>query len=233
MIDSAEHTALPVPIMIRYYGGLRRGELLALKASDIEVDPEWTEGGLWIRRSISEFDGKHIPADVVARYGDSIVAIPNSTRLLRIKQTKTKRVRFVPLPADILDRLREHIADQAKIRESLTGAQLDHHGWLFARPDGSGELWAPSAFTSCYRHFLRRRGLKPARFHGLRHAYGSNLINDGNNLKTVSSLMGHARTSTTADVYAHLLERPGREVAERIQARINRTKATLRTEKVN
>jgi integrase len=90
-------------------------------------------------------------------------------------------------------------------------------------------LWAPSAFTSSFRAFLNRRGLKPARFHDLRHGYGSQLIKGGEDIKTVSSLLGHARPSTTVNVYAHLLDRHGQEVAKRIQARIDSTKSKAST----
>jgi len=86
-------------------------------------------------------------------------------------------------------------------------------------------LWAPSAFTACYRAFLRRRGLKPARSHTPRHAYGSYLISGGEDITTVSSLFGHSCPSTTVNVYAYLLDQSGQEVAKRIQARIDRTKA--------
>lgn len=41
--------------------------------------------------------------------------------------------------------------------------------------------------------------------HSLRHTYGSLLIASGSNLKVVSSLMGHAQTSTTANIYLHEL----------------------------
>lgn len=224
VIDCAESTALPLPIAIGYYGGLRRGEILALRVSDVEADFDWTEGGIWIRRSISEIDAQRIPEVVLQRYGDTIVRLPDTTRVLRIKQPKTRRIRFVPLPADILTGLRQQIENQRKRMTELTGDSGERDTWLFSRPTAPGELWAPSAFTSCYRDFLRRRGLKPARFHALRHAYGSYLIRGGEDIKTVSSLLGHSRPSTTVNVYAHLLDRPGQEVAKRIQARIDSTK---------
>jgi integrase len=232
-IDCAENTVLPLPIAIGYYGGLRRGEILGLKESDVEAAFDWGEGGLWIRRSISEIDSKRIPDEVLARYGDAIVPLPDTTRVLRIKQTKTRRVRFVPLPADILTGLRGHVTAQRQRLADLLGEKAPHDCWLFSRPDAPGELWAPSAFTSCYRALLLRRGLKPARFHDLRHAYGSHLIGGGEDIRTVSSLLGHSRTSTTVNVYAHLLEKPGQEVAKRIQARIERAKEKQPSTTVN
>lgn len=51
------------------------------------------------------------------------------------------------------------------------------------------------------------------------------MIQDGSDVKTVQPLMGHSRACTTLNVYCHLFEQPGQEVARRIQARIDRTKA--------
>ena len=170
-------------------------------------------------------DSKRIPAAMLARYGDAVVLIANTTRVLRIKQTKGKRIRRIPLPGDLIAKLREHFRAQGALREELGLGAIDLDEWMFPKPGTPDQLWAPTAFTSCYRAFLQRRGLKPAKFHGLRHAYGSQLIQDGFDVKTVQSLMGHSRPSTTLNVYAHLLDQPGNEVARRIPARIDKTKA--------
>jgi integrase len=225
IIETAEDTALPVPLAVGYYAGIRRGELLGLKWLDLEVDSDWTEAAIWVRRSVSEVDGKRVPATMLERYGDAVIPLPNTTRVLRIKQTKTRRIRKIPLPADLIANLREHFAAQGRVREKLGMSAVDLDEWMFPKPGAPGQLWAPTAFTSCYRAFLRRRSLKPARFHGLRHAYGSQLVQDGFDLKTVQALMGHSRASTTLNVYAHLFEQPGQEVARRIQARIEKVKA--------
>ena len=42
------------------------------------------------------------------------------------------------------------------------------------------------------------------RFHDLRHAYATLMIEDGEDLAVVSKSLGHANLSTTADIYAHL-----------------------------
>jgi integrase len=161
---------------------------------------------------------------MLARYGDAIVHVPGTTRILRIKQTKSKRIRRIPLPAEIVSKLYEYLADQNRLRQELSLSAVGLHDWMFPKPGEPDQLWSPSAFTSCYRAFLRRRELKAAKFHGLRHAYGSQLIRDGFDIKTVQFLMGHSRASTTLDVYSHLLDQPGEEVAQRIQSRIERAR---------
>jgi len=47
-------------------------------------------------------------------------------------------------------------------------------------------------------------GLPRQRFHDLRHAYATLMIEDGEDLAVVSKSLGHANLSTTADINAHL-----------------------------
>jgi integrase len=43
-------------------------------------------------------------------------------------------------------------------------------------------------------------------FHGLRHTSATLLISDGVPMRAVSAVLGHAQASTTANIYAHVLE---------------------------
>ena len=49
-----------------------------------------------------------------------------------------------------------------------------------------------------------RAGLPHQRFHDMRHAYATLMIEDGEELAVISKTLGHSNISTTADVYAHL-----------------------------
>ena len=51
---------------------------------------------------------------------------------------------------------------------------------------------------------LRRAGLPRQRFHDLRHAFATLMLEAGEDLAIVSRSLGHATITTTADVYAHL-----------------------------
>lgn len=58
--------------------------------------------------------------------------------------------------------------------------------------------------TQDFQKALERLGLPRQRFHDLRHAYATLMLEDGEELAVVSRALGHADLSTTADVYAHL-----------------------------
>ncbi len=101
----------------------------------------------------------------------------------------------------------------------------------FARP--SDYVFASSVGTPLHYRNVSKRGLDEAvaragldkegrprlRFHDLRHTFASVLIAQGENVVYVSRQLGHASTSVTLDVYAHLFDRAaqGRRSVERLE----------------
>ena len=51
---------------------------------------------------------------------------------------------------------------------------------------------------------LEKNGLRPIRFHDLRHSCASLMVMNGVPMKQVQEWLGHSTFSTTADIYAHL-----------------------------
>jgi integrase len=58
--------------------------------------------------------------------------------------------------------------------------------------------------TKAFQRILERAGLPRQRFHDLRHARATLLLEDREELGVVSRILGHSQIATTADVYAHL-----------------------------
>lgn len=118
-------------------------------------------------------------------------------------KTKTSR-RAVPLPAGLVQHLKEHRAAQAEALLKL-GIRTD---LVFATSEG----------TPVLRRNLVRRHFKPALLHaklpagfslyGLRHTCATLLLQAGTHPKIVAERLGHSSTTTlTMDVYSH--EVPG------------------------
>ena len=51
---------------------------------------------------------------------------------------------------------------------------------------------------------LKKYGLRPIRFHDLRHTCASLLVAKNINMKIIQVWLGHSNMSTTADIYSHL-----------------------------
>ena len=164
--------------------GVRRGEAIGLKWGDItELDGV---SRITVRRAVS-----YTPATGVT-----------------VNETKTaaKGRRTVPLDADAVDALKAWKAVQAS---KLTIEAVMPEAFIFSktgdeprRPD-----WAQIQWTDLCKAASKAVGRKVScHLHDLRHAFVSGLLEAGENPVRVSRLAGHSRTSTTLDVYGHLLE---------------------------
>ena len=203
LLCAAEGTRLYIPIMLAVAAGLRRGEILPLQWTHVNL----TTGAMRIQRAVEE----------TKQFG------------IRFKEVKGKRSRPVTLPSFLIDALRVHQQEQQKTHE-MFGSDYRDGDLICPQPDGS--LWKPSAFTSSYRALLKRRGLSGPNFHGLRHSHASHLLADGIDLKLVSERLGHSRASFTLDRYVHLLPGRDQEAAERIDVSMRKAIEETRKGKV-
>ena len=72
--------------------------------------------------------------------------------------------------------------------------------------------------TRSLQRCLQRLGLPRQRFHDLRHAFATLMIESGEDLGVVSRILGHSNLATTADVYAHLTPAMLDRAADRMDA---------------
>jgi integrase len=79
--------------------------------------------------------------------------------------------------------------------------------------------------TRFFQAAVERAGLPRKRFHDLRHACATLLIEQGEDLAVVSRMLGHSNLSTTADVYAHLTRAMQQRAADRMDFILRRSEA--------
>jgi integrase len=118
--------------------------------------------------------------------------LQRGTRTLAEPKTERAR-RTLRLPRQVAAALSAHRARQSVV--SLAGL-------IFTTEKGTA-LDTRNATRALQRH-LQRLGLPHQRFHDLRHAFATLMIESGEDLGAVSRILGHADFGTTADVYAHL-----------------------------
>jgi integrase len=158
--------------------GLRRGELAGLRWQDVNSE----EQTIIIRQTSNYLPGKGVYVDTPKT--------STSNRPLKLSRS-----------AFLL--LMEYKRWQDDQRDALGDAWKDKDGRIFTTDDGAPMF--PDSITQWFSKFVKRTGLPKVTVHSLRHTYASIMISDGVPLVVVSHQLGHAQTSTTANIYAHVI----------------------------
>lgn len=172
--------------------GARRGELCALRWSDVDL----AAGTITIRRAVGQ-DG----ADKWE------------------KDTKTHQQRRVTIDPETVTVLTEHW-DRCRARAAALGLTLSRNAFVFSlSPDGSSHL-VPGSVTQRFNRLARRLGVD-AHLHSLRHYSATELIAAGVDVRTVAGRLGHSGGGiTTLRVYAAWLAEADQRAAAGLLARM-------------
>ncbi|APC85489.1 MULTISPECIES: tyrosine-type recombinase/integrase [Clostridium] len=172
-------------ILLALGSGLRQGELLALRWSDINFDTFEIQ----VNKSI-----KHV----------KIISPDGTGERKTIEQSPKSKTsnRIVPIPSKLINVLEEHKALQ-DIEKKAAGSSYIDKNLIFANEIGRPIL-VKNIFR-IYKNILISAGIKHKKFHSLRHTYATKLFEKGVQLKTVQKLLGHKDISITADIYTHVM----------------------------
>lgn len=141
-------------------------------------------------------------------------------RLTSCKTDKVRRISPAPFVMDILRQQRMK-QNEARLR---AGSYWDNVWNLVFTNEIGGHL----CHHTVYKHFKRivkELGIPDVRFHDMRHTYAVISIQNGDDIKTVQSNVGHSTAAFTLDVYGHVSQRMQKESANRMQNYINELKS--------
>ena len=181
--------------------GLRRGELIGLRWGDVDL----LQRIIHVRRSIGEHD---------------LAAQQLEDDQERLRPKTQAGVRLVP----ILD------GAQRALEELYRSApEGDEDAPVFATVrrvragDGAtrevGATLDPRMVSRVFRRYAQRAGLRETiRLHDLRHTAITGAIAQGESILLVSAFAGHAKTSTTVNIYAHLMPAHVARAARRMRS---------------
>ena len=119
--------------------------------------------------------------------------------------------RYISLPAETMQLLRQYRAWQSGERLRLGGYYQDQ-GFLFAQD--SGKPMHPDNVNVWLRNFSKRHNLPHINPHAFRHSMASLLYFNGVDSVSISKRLGHAQVSTTANIYAHVMEAADKKNAD-------------------
>ena len=94
----------------------------------------------------------------------------------------------------------------------LEGEDYQDQGFVFAQDTG-GPMH-PDSVTTWLSRFSKRHGLPHVNAHAFRHTMASMLYFNGVDSVSISKRLGHAQVSTTANIYAHVMEAADKKNAD-------------------
>ena len=171
--------------------GLRKGEALGLAWRNLD----WEAATLEISQQVQQVNGK--------------------TRLSPTTKTATSR-RVLPIPPQLLERLREHWREQQE-EIHLRGDDWKEHGLIF--PSEVGTPIGPRNFNEAWKLACARAKLRHIRVHDLRHTCATLLAEQGVGIEVRAKLLGHSAASITAE-YTHINLAMVREAVEQLEQRL-------------
>ena len=118
--------------------------------------------------------------------------------------------RCISVPDETMDLLRKYKIIQDAEIQKLDGYYTDY-GYLFTQENG--KPMNPKSVTGYLAKFSKKHGLPHISPHMFRHTMASMLYYKGVDSVTISSRLGHAQTSTTTDLYAHVIQAADKENA--------------------
>ena len=168
-------------ISIAIFTGARIGELSALTWGDLSGNVLTINKTFKYVRNLN--NGKYEP----------LISMP--------KTAAGKRT--IILPQKAIDLLEHHKLIQDELKDKL-GDKYKHKELIFANQQGN--YLAPHTIRKYFATRLDEANCPHVRFHSLRHLTATILLENKIDIKTVSSILGHANVEITQNIYQHVLD---------------------------
>lgn len=188
LLNAVHDTRFEVPTNLALALGLRLGEILGLRWSDVDFE----NGIINIEQNL-------------VRAGTKLI----------FKEPKTEESkRSISAPYDLLKLLKEHKKKQIELKIRSGGEYNNKHNLVCTRD--SGEPLNTSSFSHAFGDFIKRRDIPHVRFHDLRHTNATLMLLSGTAPKVASSRLGHSTISITMDLYSHVLKDMNKDAADKL-----------------
>jgi len=198
LFKALESHTLEIPIKVILFLGLRRGELLGLKWSDID----YYNKTITIQRNL-------------IRGGDT------GTKVILTTPKTEESNRTIVLSDNIINMFNKYKLYQSELKLKQ-GKIYKDNDFIFCNEDGSNIN--PASFSKRFGEFIKNNNLKHIRLHDLRHTNATMMLLSKVPAKVVSERLGHSNISITLDLYSHVLDEMKQEATNKIDDILFNTK---------
>ena len=157
-----------------------------------------------VRVSTAEYYRRSIELHVNPRIGDIKLNTRDENGNIVITRPKTETsVRLVSIPQ--------------KAVELLQQEHRKHPDNPYMFPSTrTGEMYYPDSIVTLHKRILKSAGLSYINFHSLRHTFATAALQNGVDVKTVSSMLGHYDAGFTLRTYTHATRQKQEQAAKKM-----------------
>lgn len=192
LVDAARENRYYVAVKLLAETGVRRGEALALRWTDIDFEKQT----LWVRGTLARTD-----------------------KGLYVTSPKTQAsVRQIHLPAHLVELLKSHLLAQSN-EIAQAGSKYAQKGFVFSTQ--TGEPVDPRNLQRSVQLACKKAGLPAVSPHTLRHSAATTMLEAGIPIHVVSRQLGHSNINITVDIYGHVSDNGAKEAMETLGRLLN------------
>ncbi len=195
LFDAVRGLKIEYPVLMAGYYGMRRGEIVGLKWSNIDFE----YGTITIKHTVS------------------YVTLDGKTILVAKDRAKTKKsIRTLPLVPPIRDLLIK-MKKKEEANKQFFGSDYYYGDDDYIYKNEMGKLISPDYVTQNFEIQVKKiKSLEKIRFHDLRHSCAALLRHEGVPLEDIQKWLGHSQITTTESIYAHFEDKIHIKSAQKI-----------------
>ncbi len=187
LLEQVRRHRLETILALALTTGMRRGEILALRWSDVNLE----EGSIQVKHTV----------DYINHYG-----------YVESEPKTAKGRRKIMLSSFVVEMLNAHRSAQMEARYKAGEKWIDKNlvftGLL-------GDFFNPNYVLRVFKRVLVAAGLPDMTFHMLRHSAATILLSMGVHPKIVQEILGHSTINITLDTYSHILPSMQKDIPDR------------------
>ena len=197
LLQAVAGDRLEIVYVLAIFCGLRRGEICALRWSDVDLDKREVH----VRNTLHHEKGEF--------------------RLGEAKSASSRRSIAMPMAAaSALNAHRQRQVAESWSEDHASAAKAAQ--WNLIVTSTRGKPLSKSTLRGDFRRLLRKAGLPVIRIHDLRHSCAALLLGGGVPPQTVASFLGHSDVKTTLNIYGHVGQAQNREAAATLDRLLGR-----------